>query len=91
MLDPISTDPAHCCGRAFAMLEVIQKDSAGEGLNRTIKDSYFSSPSTSLVFPRLCRLSQHHLAKLETGQRIHRERQLGEVLNKLTIFPPALP
>jgi CRISPR-associated protein Csd1 len=92
MLDPNSTDPAYCCGRAFALLEVIQKDSAGDGLNRTIKDSYFSSASTtpSLVFPRLCRLSQHHLAKLDTGHRIHRERQLGEVLNKLTVFPRLL-
>jgi CRISPR-associated protein Csd1 len=92
MLDPNSTDPAYCCGRAFALLEVIQKDSAGDGLNRTIKDSYFSSASTtpSLIFPRLCRLSQHHLAKLETGHRIHREKQLGEVLNKLSVFPRLL-
>jgi CRISPR-associated protein Csd1 len=92
MLDPNSTDPAYCCGRAFALLEVIQKDSAGEGLNRTIKDSYFSSASTtpSLIFPRLCRLSQHHLAKLETGHRIHREKQLGEVLNQLAVFPRLL-
>ena len=92
MLDPNSTDPAYCCGRAFALLEVIQKDSAGDGLNRTIKDSYFSSASTtpSLIFPRLCRLSQHHLAKLDTGHRIHREKQLGEVLNNLTVFPRLL-
>jgi CRISPR-associated protein Csd1 len=92
MLDPNSIDPAYCCGRAFSLLEVIQKDSAGEGLNRTIKDSYFSSASTTpaLVFPRLCRLNQHHLAKLETGHRIHRERQLGEVLNHLTVFPRLL-
>ena len=91
MLDPNSTDPAYCCGRAFALLEVIQKDSAGDSLNRTIKDSYFSSASTtpSLVFPRLCRLSQHHLAKLDTGHRIHREKQLGEVLNKLSTTPGA--
>ncbi len=86
MLDPNSKDPAYCCGRAFALLEVIQKDSAGDGLNRTIKDSYFSSASTtpSLIFPRLCRLSQHHLAKLEIGHRIHREKELGDVLNKLS-------
>ena len=91
MLDPNSTDPAYCCGRAFALLEVIQRDSAGDGLNRTIKDSFFTSASTtpSLVFPRLCRLSQHHLAKLDIGHRIHREKQLGEVLNKLTTAPGA--
>lgn len=91
MLDQNSGDPAYCCGRAFALLEVIQKDSAGDGINRTIKDSYFSSASTtpSLVFPRLCRLSQHHLAKLDKGHRIHREKQLGEVLNKLSTTPGA--
>ncbi len=107
MLDPNSTDPAYCCGRAFALLEIIQRDSAKKkrdgvteddtkkekgkdaegGLNRTIKDSYFSSAcvTPSLVFPRLFRLSQHHLAKLETGARINRENQLGEILGKLTI------
>jgi CRISPR-associated protein Csd1 len=92
MLDPNSTDPAYCCGRAFALLEVIQKDSADNDLNRTIKDSYFSSAGTtpSLVFPRLCRLGQHHLAKLDTGHRIFREKQLGEVLSNLTVFPRML-
>ncbi len=92
MLDPKSTDPAYCCGRAFALLEVIQKDSVDGELNKTIKDSYFSSASTtpSLVFPRLCRLSHHHLAKLDTGHRIHREKQLGDVLNNLNVFPRLL-
>ena len=92
MLDTNNTDPAYCCGRAFALLEVVQRDSVDGDLNKTIKDSYFASASTtpSLVFPRLCRLSQYHLAKLDTGLRIHRDRQLGEVLNKLTAFPRLL-
>jgi CRISPR-associated protein Csd1 len=93
MLDITNTDPAYCCGRAFALLEMIQKDSVEGELNRTIKDSYFTAASTtpSLVFPRLCRLSQHHLAKLDTGLRIHRERQFGEVINKLlNTFPRLL-
>jgi CRISPR-associated protein Csd1 len=93
MLDRNNDDAAYCCGRAFALLEMIQKDSVEEELNRTIKDSYFTAASTtpSLVFPRLCRLSQHHLAKLDTGLRIHRERQFGEVINKLrNTFPRLL-
>ena len=92
MLDATNIDPAYCCGRAFALLEMIQKDSVEGELNKTIKDSYFSSASTtpSLVFPRLCRLSQHHLAKLDTGLRIHRERQLGDILSNLTVFPRLL-
>jgi CRISPR-associated protein Csd1 len=84
-LDTNNTDPAYCCGRAFALLE---RSADGE-LNRTNKDSYFSSSSATpaLVFPRLCRLSQHHLAKLNTGTRIYYEKPLGEVLGKLTVFP----
>ncbi len=35
-------------------------------------------------------MSQHHLSKLDTGLRIHREKQLGEVLNNLTVFPRLL-
>jgi CRISPR-associated protein Csd1 len=92
MLDTTNTDPAYCCGRAFAMLEKIQTDSADGELNTTIKDHYFSSASTTpaLVFPRLFRLNQHHLAKLEHGSRIYREKQLGEVLSKLNGFPRLL-
>jgi len=92
MLDNKTNDAAYCCGRAFALLEMIQKDSVEGELNRTIKDSYFTSASTtpSLIFPRLCRLSQHHLAKLDTGPRIYREKHLGEVLSKLIVFPRLL-
>ena len=92
MLDTTNSGPAYCCGRAFALLEKIQTDSAGGELNSTIKDHYFSSASTTpaLVFPRLFRLNQHHLAKMEHGSRIYWERQLGEVMSKLNVFPPLL-
>lgn len=93
MLDKNNDDAAYCSGRAFALMEMIQKDSVEGELNRTIKDSYFTAASTtpSLIFPRLCRLSQYHLAKLDTGLRIHREREFGEVINKLrNTFPRLL-
>lgn len=92
MLDTTNTDAAYCCGRAFAVLEKTQTDSAYGELNTTIKDRYFSSASTTpaLVFPRLFRLNQHHLAKLEHSSRIYWERQLGEVLSKLSVFPRLL-
>ena len=87
-LDPDRMDPAYVTGRLFALLEKIQSDSLGGDLNSTIKDRYFSAASTTpgLVFPRLIRLSQHHLAKLETGQKVYHERQLGEVMGKLSGF-----
>lgn len=91
-LDPKRSDAAYCCGRLFALLEKVQSDSAGGELNSTIKDRYFSSASVTpaLVFPRLCRLSQHHLANLDRGARIYHERLQGEVMEKLTDFPRLL-
>jgi CRISPR-associated protein Csd1 len=91
-LDPAETSAAYNCGRLFALLEKVQTDSAGGELNSTIKDHYFSSASTTpaLVFPRLFRLSQHHLAKLETGQKIYYDRRLGEVMGLIDQFPRQL-
>lgn len=87
-LDTTRTEPAYVTGRLFALLEKIQSDSAGGDLNATIKDRYFSAASATpgLVFPRLIRLSNHHLAKMETPQKIYYERQLGEVMGKLDRF-----
>jgi CRISPR-associated protein Csd1 len=87
-LDTSRDDPAYVTGRLFALLEKIQSDSLGGDLNATIKDRYFSAASATpaVVFPRLIRLSQHHLAKMETGQKIYYEKLLGEVMNKLNDF-----
>jgi CRISPR-associated protein Csd1 len=115
MLDKNNDDAAYCCGRAFALLEKVQKDSRKKWRNSaeeqedqsskagnpreddgpTIKDHYFSSASTtpSLVFPRLFRLYQHHLAKLKqlnAGLSVSREQELGEIMNKLSNAFPRL-
>ena len=91
-LDPSETNAGYNCGRLFALLEKAQTDSADGELNSTIKDRYFSSASTTpaLVFPRLFRLSQHHLAKLETSYKIFYDRRLGEVMGLLDRFPRQL-
>jgi CRISPR-associated protein Csd1 len=87
-LDVNRTDPAYVTGRLFALLEKIQTDSANGDLNATIKDRYFSSASATpgIVFPRLLRLSQHHLARMDTGQKIYYEKQIGDVMGKLNGF-----
>ena len=89
-LDKGRTDAAYVTGRLFALLEKIQTDSANSDLNTTIKDRYFSSASStpSVVFPLLIRLSQHHLAKLDHPQKIFFEKQVGEVMSKLSSFAP---
>ncbi len=87
-LNPTRADPAYVTGRVFALLEKIQSDSLGGDINATIKDRYFSSASATpgIVFPRLIRLSQHHLAKMEPGQKVYYERLLGEAIGKLDGF-----
>ncbi|MGQ0712166.1 MAG: type I-C CRISPR-associated protein Cas8c/Csd1 [Gemmatimonadaceae bacterium] len=87
-LDLQRADPAYVTGRVFALLEKIQEDSADGELNVTIKDRFFSSASAtpSVVFPRLLRLSQHHLSKMDIGKRIWYEKQLHEAMGKLDGF-----
>jgi len=91
-LDPAKLDPAYRLGRLFAALEKTQKDALGEGLNKTIRDAFYSSGSATpgTVFPRLLRTYQHHLAKLEGGLRVNRERLVQEIIGPLEAFPPHL-
>lgn len=71
-------------GRVFSVLEAIQQ-AANPGINATIKDKYFNSASATpaTVFPTLINLAQKHLRKLDTGLRIHYEKQLGQLLAPL--------
>jgi CRISPR-associated protein Csd1 len=87
-LDTNRVEPGYLIGRLFAVLEKTQKDSADGELNSTIKDRFYSSASATpaTVFPRLLRLSQHHLAKLDSGARIGAERRITEIVGKLTGF-----
>jgi len=91
-LDPDRKDPAYVTGRLFALLERIQEDASGD-LNATIKDRYFSAASATPagVFPRLIRLSQHHLSGLgkeKAGLKVSRDKLYGEIMGKLAAFAP---
>lgn len=87
-LDPERNDAAYCLGRLFAELEKTQED-ALPGINATIKDRYFSSASATpgSVFPRLIRMSQHHLGKLERGSKTYHEKRIQQICEKLDGFP----
>lgn len=56
---------AYLCGRLFAVLEKQQEEASGNSLNRTIKDAYFASASSTpaIIFPRLLKLAQYHKNK----------------------------
>jgi CRISPR-associated protein Csd1 len=86
-------DEAYQIGRLFAAIEKTQEDATDSKLSSTIKDRFFgaagATPAT--VFPRLLRLHQHHLNKLENaGLRISREKLIGEICGRIAIFPAHL-
>ena len=90
MLQENSTYTAYNLGRLFAALEKIQTEALGD-INATIKDKYFASACATpyLVFPRLLKLAQPHLAKLDDGNRIYKDRLIQEILAKTDGFPKA--
>ena len=90
-LDIEKMDPAYRIGRLFAVLEKTQADALGN-IGSTIRDRFYSSASATprSVFPRLLRTYQHHLAKLEGGRKINREKLLQEIVEPLGDFPAHL-
>jgi len=88
-LDKINTEPAYRLGRLFAVLEKAQKDALGGNVNATIRDRFYSSASSTpaAVFPRLLRTYQHHLSKLNGGQRVNTEKLVQEILDPVSAFP----
>ena len=88
-LDPDRPEPAYQLGRLFSALEKSQED-ALPGLNATIKDRYFGAASATpgTVFPRLIRMNQHHLGKLDNrGHKIAHERRIQQICDHIDGFP----
>lgn len=89
---PVSLNPdgptPYQLGRLFAVLEKTQAD-AIPGVSAGIRDRYFGSASATpaSVFPRLLRMTQHHMGKLHEGQRINREKLIQEICSNIERFP----
>ena len=79
---------AYQLGRLFAVLEKTQTDALGD-VGAGVRERYFGSASATpaAVFPRLLRLSQHHLSKLHRRQKDNREKLYQEVCSHLESFP----
>lgn len=91
-LDESNAAPSYNLGRLFAVLERIQENALGN-INTTIKDRYYGAASSTpaSVFPRLLRLTQHHVNKIDSpGQKTVREKELGKVIGRLAAFPRSL-
>ena len=86
-LDYDNNNQAYLCGRLFAVFERTQESSLnGEELNKTIKDSYFSSAMSrpALVFPKLIKLSQYHINNIDKdSSKVYFNKLIGEVVERL--------
>lgn len=89
-LNTESKDSAYLCGRLFALLEKLQSDAIG-AVNAGIKAKFFGSACSTpaMVFPRLIKLAQNHIAKLDNS--VYLENKVSEVINNIDgDFPKTL-
>ena len=68
-LDKDFDNIGYVLGRLFSLLERIQEQAQGRGLNKTIRDTYFGAATSSplVTFKRLQGLAIHHLAKIRNS------------------------
>lgn len=82
-LDRTYDNIGYVLGRLFAVLERIQEQAQGKGLNKTIRDTYFGAATSSplVTFNRLDQLAIHHLAKIRNSGKstVWLDKLLGEV------------
>lgn len=91
-LDKNCAGIGYLLGRLFAVYEKVQQDTH-PNLNATITDRFYGAASTNpvTVFTQLNRLNQHHLANYENkGLRTVREKEIGEIMDKIASFPAHL-
>lgn len=88
--DPENKSPAYMLGGLFAVLEKAQIDALGSNINATIKDRFYGAASTTpaSVFPRLLKLSQHHIDKSEYGYVS--DKRIAEIMENIDTFPAHL-
>ena len=92
-LNKQNRDAAYLCGRLFAVLEKIQKDSVSGKLNRTVKDTFFTAASATpaVIFARMIPLAQKHLAKIENEAAVrYLDNLLTEIVDAMDVFPKTL-
>ncbi|NLD27787.1 MAG: type I-C CRISPR-associated protein Cas8c/Csd1 [Myxococcales bacterium] len=89
-LDRNNVNVGYRLGRLFAVLEKIQEE-ANPGINATIRDRFYGAASTSptSVFPRLLKLKNHHLPKLNPGRQVNMEKEIGEIVDGISGDLPA--
>jgi CRISPR-associated protein Csd1 len=88
-LDEELKDVSYRLGRLFAVMEKAQVEAIWgdkakpSEIGATIKDRFFGTASATprVVFPQLLRLSQHHLAKIDVGSKINKEKLFQSIMD----------
>ena len=80
-------------GRLFALMEKIQLASADWKLNRSIKDSYFTSAAATpdSIFRKLFPLSNYHMRKLKRDKPGYASRLEEEKVNLICMLTENIP
>ncbi|MDK3161103.1 type I-C CRISPR-associated protein Cas8c/Csd1 [Kamptonema cortianum] len=83
-LNPDHPDPAYHAGRLMAIIASIQESALGD-VNANVVQRFYpaASATPALIFGRLARLSQFHLAKLEPGLARYLNLKQAEVWSKV--------
>lgn len=95
-LDLDHPHPSYHLGRLFAVLERIQGE-AIDDINASICDRFLGQAlaAPALVFPRLMKLSHHHLGKIagdNAGRRVNLDKLVDEIVGRINgRFPPTQP
>ena len=81
-------------GRLFAVLEKIQLASAEWNINRSIKDSYFTSITTTptIILKKILQLSEYHMKKLyreKRGIALKLEKEKSSIMCKISVPIPS--
>ncbi len=83
-LNPEHPDPAYHAGRLMAVLANIQEAALGNVNANVVQRFYPAASSTpALIFGRLARLSQFHLAKLDSGLARHLDLKQAEIWSQI--------
>jgi CRISPR-associated protein Csd1 len=91
-LDRENINIGYRLGRLFAVLERVQQAALGD-INATIRDRFYGAASTNpvTVFPRLMKLKNYHLPKIESkGRVVNLEKEISEILSEVVSFPAHL-
>ena len=95
-LDLDHPHPSYHLGRLFAVLERIQGE-AIDDINASICDRFLGQAlaAPALVFPRLMKLSHHHLGKIagdNAGRRVNLDKLVDEIVGRINgRFPHTQP